>query len=59
MRLPVVVASLVFVPAVFVLMDDIGRLSWRFFGRFVGASDEADATPAAASASAPKPQAGE
>jgi hydrophobe/amphiphile efflux-1 (HAE1) family protein len=32
--------SLVFVPAVFVLMDDIGNLVWRLFGRFVGGPDE-------------------
>ena len=32
--------SLVFVPAVFVLMDDIGRGLWRIFGRFVGRADE-------------------
>jgi hydrophobe/amphiphile efflux-1 (HAE1) family protein len=33
--------SLVFVPAVFTLIDDLGRLIWRVFGRFVGESDEA------------------
>jgi multidrug efflux pump subunit AcrB len=33
--------SLVFVPAVFTLIDDLGRLIWRVFGRFVGAADEA------------------
>jgi hypothetical protein len=32
--------SLVFVPAVFVLMDDAGRGLWRIFGRFVGPVDE-------------------
>jgi hypothetical protein len=37
--------SLVFVPAVFVVMDDVGRLLWRFFGRFVGAVDEPPAAP--------------
>lgn len=41
------VLSLLFVPAVFALMDDIGRWVWRFFGRFVGASDEASADAAA------------
>jgi hydrophobe/amphiphile efflux-1 (HAE1) family protein len=40
--------SLVFVPAVFAVMDDIGRLAWRIFSRFVGPTEE----PAAA-ASAP------
>ena len=34
------ILSLVFVPAVFVLMDDIGQWCWRLFGRFVGAADE-------------------
>src|SRR4029450_3327695 len=28
--------SLLFVPAVFTLMDDLGLLIWRVFGRFVG-----------------------
>ncbi|ACL58916.1 efflux RND transporter permease subunit [Methylobacterium nodulans] len=37
--------SLLFVPAIFVLMDDLSRLFGRLFGRFVGAVDE------------PKPQA--
>ncbi len=32
--------SLVFVPAVFIVMDDIGRLLWHVFGRFVGEADE-------------------
>ncbi|GGF84806.1 ABC transporter permease [Azorhizobium oxalatiphilum] len=34
------VLSLVFVPAVFTVMDDIGRLTGRLFGRFVGETDE-------------------
>ncbi len=34
------VLSLLFVPAVFALMDDIGRFAWRWFGRFVGEADE-------------------
>jgi multidrug efflux pump subunit AcrB len=33
--------SLVFVPAVFAVMDDIGSAIWRVFGRFVGPSEEA------------------
>ena len=37
------VLSLVFVPAVFTLMDDLGRLMARIFGRFIGARDEEDA----------------
>ncbi|HKZ97735.1 MAG TPA: efflux RND transporter permease subunit [Hyphomicrobiaceae bacterium] len=36
------VLSLVFVPAVFALMDDIVTLVWRVFGRFVGPADEPD-----------------
>jgi multidrug efflux pump subunit AcrB len=32
--------SLVFVPAVFTVMDDIGRLAWRVVSRFVGEQDE-------------------
>jgi hypothetical protein len=28
------------VPAVFTLIDDLGRLIWRVFGRFVGETDE-------------------
>jgi Cu/Ag efflux pump CusA len=32
--------SLVFVPAVFAVMDDFGSLMWRLFSRFVGAVDE-------------------
>ena len=32
--------TLVFVPAVYVLMDDIGRGAWRFFSRFVGDRDD-------------------
>jgi multidrug efflux pump subunit AcrB len=34
------VLSLLFVPAVFVLMDDVGKGLWRVFGRFVGPRDE-------------------
>lgn len=36
------VLSLVFVPAVFVLMDDVGQLIWRHFSRIIGPTDEAD-----------------
>jgi len=35
--------SLVFVPAVFVVLDDVARLIWRIFGRLVGPTDEPDA----------------
>ena len=38
--------SLVFVPAVFAVMDDIGQLAWRLFSRFVGPTEEADGTAA-------------
>jgi hydrophobe/amphiphile efflux-1 (HAE1) family protein len=41
--------SLVFVPAFFALMDDVGRLIWRMSKRFIGRADEAPppgATPA-------------
>jgi hypothetical protein len=41
------VLSLVFVPAVFVLMDDVGKLAWRVFSRFVGPTDEPAAVAAA------------
>ncbi|MFD1303153.1 efflux RND transporter permease subunit [Methylobacterium marchantiae] len=37
--------SLVFVPAVFLLMDSLGNLLGRLFGRFVGARDEAPDAP--------------
>jgi hydrophobe/amphiphile efflux-1 (HAE1) family protein len=43
--------SLVFVPAVFAVMDDIGRVTWRIFGRFIGPTEEAaTGIPAAAAA---------
>jgi multidrug efflux pump subunit AcrB len=32
--------SLVFVPAVYLVIDDVARAVWRVFGRFVGPSDE-------------------
>jgi hydrophobe/amphiphile efflux-1 (HAE1) family protein len=41
------VLSLVFVPAVFVMMDDISRWIWSFFGRFIGKTDEPEAEAAA------------
>jgi hydrophobe/amphiphile efflux-1 (HAE1) family protein len=46
------VLSLVFVPAAFTVMDDVGRLVWWVFGRFVGKTDEPDATPAPDAAAA-------
>jgi hypothetical protein len=36
------VLSLVFVPAMFMLMDDIGALSWRFGKKFVVSHAESD-----------------
>jgi hydrophobe/amphiphile efflux-1 (HAE1) family protein len=40
------VLSLVFVPAIFVLMDDLSRLMKRLFGRFVGERDDPMDEPA-------------
>ena len=48
------VLSLVFVPAVFAVMDDLSRLVWWVFGRFVGPSDEAPEPAARATAQEPK-----
>jgi hydrophobe/amphiphile efflux-1 (HAE1) family protein len=39
------VLSLVFVPAVFTVLDDAGRLLWRAFGRFVGKGEEEELRP--------------
>ena len=49
------VLSLVFVPAIFVLMDDAQRLLSRIFGRLATSSDDErhDATPAAAGSGRP------
>lgn len=38
--------SLIFVPSFFTVMDDFGWLMQRIFGRFIGPSDEDDATDA-------------
>ncbi len=38
------VLSLVFVPAVFTIMDSVGGFIWWLFGRFVGKADEPAAT---------------
>lgn len=52
--------SLVFVPAVFAVMDDIGRFAWRIFSRFVGpAEEEAVASPPALADARPLPAAAE
>ena len=45
------VLSLVFVPAVFTMLDDVGRGVWWVFGRFVGKADEPEAPHAVAAAS--------
>ena len=37
------VLSLIFVPSFYTVMDDVGRVLWRIFGRFVGPTDEPDA----------------
>ncbi|MGO9419494.1 efflux RND transporter permease subunit [Roseiarcus sp.] len=34
--------SLVFVPAVFTVLDDVGRLAWGLFSRLFGGADEAE-----------------
>jgi HAE1 family hydrophobic/amphiphilic exporter-1 len=46
--------SLVFVPAVFAVMDDIGKGVWRVFGRFVGPTDEAAPQPHAEPVTPPR-----
>jgi multidrug efflux pump subunit AcrB len=40
------VLSLMFVPAVFALMDDVANWGWRLFGRFIGKVDEPPPRPA-------------
>ena len=37
--------SLVFVPAVFAVMDDVAKLGWRLFARFIGPGEEEVAPP--------------
>jgi multidrug efflux pump subunit AcrB len=39
--------SLLFVPAMFAVMDDTGRLAWRIFGRFVESGDKPKPRPQA------------
>ena len=38
--------SLVFVPAVFTVLDDVGRLAWHFVSRLIGQSDDHAPNPA-------------
>jgi hydrophobe/amphiphile efflux-1 (HAE1) family protein len=40
--------SLVFVPAVFTIMDDVGKVMWWIFARFIGPSDEPGDAPGGA-----------
>jgi hydrophobe/amphiphile efflux-1 (HAE1) family protein len=42
------VLSLVFVPAVFAVMDDIGSFAWRIFSRFIGPTEDAPVATAQA-----------
>ena len=51
--------SLLFVPALFTVMDDVGRLTWRVFGRFVTRERRREAHAAAARGPSrrPRPQA--
>jgi hypothetical protein len=48
--------SLVLVPAVFTVLDDVGRLAWRGFSRFVGDADEPHAPAHVAPAPAMRPR---
>jgi hypothetical protein len=45
--------SLIFVPAVFTVMDDIGRLAWALFSRLIGQTDERHAPAPAKPSPAP------
>jgi HAE1 family hydrophobic/amphiphilic exporter-1 len=49
------VLSLVFVPSFFTVMDDIGDLIWRVFGRFIGPTDEPPEHTAATAHGRPAP----
>jgi hypothetical protein len=50
--------SLLFVPAFFTMMDDVGHLIWRLFGRFVTSSaEDAKHEPPAQTPHAPAPPA--
>jgi len=49
------VLSLVFVPSFFTVMDDVGNLIWRVFGRFIGPTDEPPEYTAAATHARPAP----
>ena len=45
--------SLIFVPAVFVLMDEISGALWRLFSRFVGKADDGEEEPAVTQSATP------
>jgi hydrophobe/amphiphile efflux-1 (HAE1) family protein len=47
--------SLLFVPAFFTVMDDVGRLTWRVFGRFVEQANGRQPVHIAASGTEPDP----
>jgi multidrug efflux pump subunit AcrB len=49
------VLSLVFVPSFFTVMDDIGRLVWWIFGRFIGPTDEPEGAPVTHAVAHPAP----
>jgi multidrug efflux pump subunit AcrB len=49
--------SLIFVPAVFVVMDDLGGWFWRQFNRIVGSPDKSGTDDAEAAAQKPEPAA--
>jgi hypothetical protein len=44
------VLSLIFVPAMFMMMDDLGQLCWRFGKRLLSSSSESEDPEAAPSA---------
>ena len=46
--------SLLFVPTLFTLVDDVGRIAGRVFGRFIGPADEAAPVPAHPAPALPK-----
>ncbi len=50
------VLSLVFVPAVFAALDDVGQWLWRLFSRLIGPTDEPAVTPASPPSTAAHPQ---
>jgi multidrug efflux pump subunit AcrB len=51
--------SLIFVPAAFTIVDDVGRLSWSLFARFVTGEDKPAPPPCHASKVRPGPEPGD